>query len=226
MDTGLIERDLEALQTEAAFTPEHIVFAALILSSVEADSNSNDPFDRKSAFSLWGERSDTFVLQKGADIHEVRLSTSDGIHVNGKTGEFEMKMLQCGIKSDSNVAEIFSSGKESEIPFVQWSGHLALFDQGNCFEFSLPDPLLQAAGAGEGSDTVISPMPGLVKELNVAAGDNVEKGQPMLVLEAMKMEHTLGAPRDGVLKEVNIAQGDQVEDGAILIVLEEEEAAQ
>ena len=79
--------------------------------------------------------------------------------------------------------------------------------------------------AGAGSGKVISPMPGLVKVLNVSAGDHVKKGDPLLVLEAMKMEHTLIAPKDGILAEVNVREGDQVLDGAILIAMAEEELA-
>ena len=93
------------------------------------------------------------------------------------------------------------------------------------FTFTLSDPLARAEQQGAGTGKIIAPMPGLVKQLNVASGNSVEKGQALLVLEAMKMEHTLTAPRDGVLAEVNIKEGDQVLDGAILIAMAEEENA-
>ena len=89
--------------------------------------------------------------------------------------------------------------------------------------FALPDPLEAIAVDAHGADAVIAPMPGLVKQLNAVKGAAVTKGDPLLVLEAMKMEHTLTAPRDGILAEVNTVQGDQVEDGAILIALEAED---
>ena len=59
-------------------------------------------------------------------------------------------------------------------------------------------------------------MPGLVKIVRVAKGEAVTKGQPLLVLEAMKMEHTIAAPHDAVLAEI-IAEGAQVTDGTVLV---------
>jgi 3-methylcrotonyl-CoA carboxylase alpha subunit len=63
-------------------------------------------------------------------------------------------------------------------------------------------------------------MPGLVKLVQAAAGQVVAKGDAMLILEAMKMEHTLTAPRDGKVAEVLAAEGDQVTDGTLLLRME------
>jgi 3-methylcrotonyl-CoA carboxylase alpha subunit len=68
-------------------------------------------------------------------------------------------------------------------------------------------------------------MPGRVVALLVAPGAAVTKGQPMMVIEAMKMEHTIAAPRDGVVAVINFAAGEAVEEGAELIALEEIDAA-
>ena len=71
----------------------------------------------------------------------------------------------------------------------------------------------------------LSPMPGLVKVIFVEPGQEVAAGEPLAILEAMKMEHTLTAARDGRVAEVFAQAGDQVEAGAALIRLEEEEHA-
>jgi len=63
-------------------------------------------------------------------------------------------------------------------------------------------------------------MPGKVIQVMVEVGARVKKGQPLLILEAMKMEHTITAPADGVVKEINFAAGEQVLEGAELITLE------
>jgi 3-methylcrotonyl-CoA carboxylase alpha subunit len=63
-------------------------------------------------------------------------------------------------------------------------------------------------------------MPGLVSSLRTRVGAKVTKGMPLLVLEAMKMEHILTAPRDGTVQEVRVAEGDQVSDGTVLVQLE------
>ncbi|CAM2835018.1 biotin carboxylase N-terminal domain-containing protein [Prescottella defluvii] len=74
----------------------------------------------------------------------------------------------------------------------------------------------------EGS--LLAPMPGAVIRLGAAAGDRVEAGQPILWLEAMKMEHTVKAPTAGVLTELPVAVGQQVDVGSILAIVEAEVA--
>jgi acetyl/propionyl-CoA carboxylase alpha subunit len=69
--------------------------------------------------------------------------------------------------------------------------------------------------------SLTSPMPGLVVRVLAAAGDSVIKGQPLLVLEAMKMEHEISAPADGALSELRVSEGAQVDAGAILAVIDE-----
>jgi len=63
-------------------------------------------------------------------------------------------------------------------------------------------------------------MPGSVVRVLVAAGDTVEKGQPLVVLEAMKMEHTVSAPAGGSVTDVRVSAGQQVEAGSVLVVVE------
>ena len=76
----------------------------------------------------------------------------------------------------------------------------------------------KAVAAGEGA--VRSPLPGKIIDLRVKVGDTVSRGQPLLVLEAMKMEHTLAAPADGTVKSVRYAVGEQVPEGAELVEFE------
>jgi acetyl/propionyl-CoA carboxylase alpha subunit len=64
--------------------------------------------------------------------------------------------------------------------------------------------------------SLLAPMPGSVVRVGAAVGDTVTAGQPLIWLEAMKMEHTIAAPEDGVLAELNVAAGQQVEVGAVL----------
>jgi 3-methylcrotonyl-CoA carboxylase alpha subunit len=68
--------------------------------------------------------------------------------------------------------------------------------------------------------SLAAPMPGKVIALLVEAGARVEKGAPLLILEAMKMEHTISAPADGVVKAIHFAAGEQVPEGAELLTLE------
>ena len=84
--------------------------------------------------------------------------------------------------------------------------------------FTVPGPAEVAGG-------FVAPMPGVVLDVRVSAGDAVSAGQTLVVLEAMKMEHHMAAPADGVVAEVRVAAGDQVANGALLLVFEPEEGA-
>ncbi len=77
-----------------------------------------------------------------------------------------------------------------------------------------------AAGAGEGRVTVS--MPGRVVKVNVEVGEAVATGQPLLIIEAMKMENEVKAPRDGVVTAVNVAAGQSVEAGVVLVEIGDE----
>jgi biotin carboxyl carrier protein len=74
------------------------------------------------------------------------------------------------------------------------------------------------------SGNLLSPMPGLVLKVFVAAGDPVKRNQVLVVLEAMKMQYEITAPRNGVVAEVAVKEGQQVDGDVPLVLLEEEEA--
>ena len=71
--------------------------------------------------------------------------------------------------------------------------------------------------------SLVAPMPGSVVRVLVEPGDSVVKGQPLVVLEAMKMEHTVSAPGEGAVSDVRVSAGQQVEAGAVLVVVTEEQ---
>ncbi len=81
------------------------------------------------------------------------------------------------------------------------------------------DPLAPPESAHLATGRLTAPMPGRVVQLFVAAGDAVRRGQALLVIEAMKMEHTIAAPYDGTVSAVPYAVGDLVEEGIELIAL-------
>ena len=76
------------------------------------------------------------------------------------------------------------------------------------------------ASAAEGESAITAPMPGTVIRLEVTAGDTVRARQPLVVLEAMKMEIPVSSPFEGTVKSVHVAAGDRVAGGALLVEIE------
>ncbi|WP_333605445.1 acetyl/propionyl/methylcrotonyl-CoA carboxylase subunit alpha [Novosphingobium sp.] len=118
---------------------------------------------------------------------------------------------------DGEKVEIELDGAGDEDP----SASVLITEQGQAWQLSAwrHDA---AHGAVGGSGAIVAPMPGKVIAVEVAQGDAVTKGQKLLTLEAMKMEHTLTAPFNGVVAELNAAAGAQVQVDALLVRIEEE----
>jgi 3-methylcrotonyl-CoA carboxylase alpha subunit len=115
---------------------------------------------------------------------------------------------------------------------VEWSSSLAtgaravragaavhVFDAGRHHVFAVPDPYLPPAAAADHHGGLTAPMPGRILAVLVAPGQLVARGAPLVVMEAMKMEHTVTAPRAGNVERVCCAAGEQVREGVELLVL-------
>jgi 3-methylcrotonyl-CoA carboxylase alpha subunit len=100
--------------------------------------------------------------------------------------------------------------------------HVTVFEAGNVYEFTLDTGEAEGGELAAGDGAILSPMPGKIVSIAAKAGARVKKGDPILVLEAMKMEHTLVAPFDGKLAELNAKAGAQVSEGVVLAKLEAE----
>jgi acetyl/propionyl-CoA carboxylase alpha subunit len=97
-----------------------------------------------------------------------------------------------------------------------------IFVDGEAYEFTLDTGERSAGEATAGDGAILSPMPGKIVSVAAKAGAKLKKGDPILVLEAMKMEHTLTAPFDGKLIELNAKAGAQVSEGVLLAKLEKD----
>ncbi|MDP9836232.1 3-methylcrotonyl-CoA carboxylase alpha subunit [Neorhizobium huautlense] len=95
-----------------------------------------------------------------------------------------------------------------------------LFLDGEAWPFGPHRAGHTASSAGASDGAIIAPMPGNIIAVSVARGDRVKRGQPLVVIEAMKMEQTLNAPFDGVVAELKATEGSQVVEGGLLVRIE------
>jgi 3-methylcrotonyl-CoA carboxylase alpha subunit len=196
--TGFIAQHLDEL-TEAGQAPEHLATSAIgLLWSAGAN--------RVAAWTTNGAGLLGFRLN--AEARRTATVYFDGAPV---TGDVVHDRFDWADEDDVRGAVILS-GEE-----------VVLFDGGKPYRASLARRGSASGQAGDGA--IVSPMPGKIIALEVAAGDTVTKGQKLLTLEAMKMEHSLTAPFDGKVAELNAEAGAQVSEGALLVRIEKGEGA-
>ncbi|GII54672.1 acetyl/propionyl-CoA carboxylase subuit alpha [Planotetraspora thailandica] len=204
LDTGLVERHLGDLAGDGVVPDEVLAAAALVLHHREP---SDDPWDVGDGWRL-GERAWT-----DHRYAKVRGSVGDAeIEVNGRS-------LSGRLELDAGEAVVTIDGITRRYATASDRGVVWLAEGGRAWPFPRHepgDPADRPGGARGGDGVVRSPMPGTVLVVKAAEGDQVAAGQPLLVVEAMKMEHTVTAPADGVLTELRARTGQTVELDAVL----------
>ncbi|MCV0396250.1 MAG: acetyl/propionyl/methylcrotonyl-CoA carboxylase subunit alpha [Rhizobiaceae bacterium] len=203
VDTGMIARRQEALTALPAPGPRQAAVAALEASGLTRPRPADDPWDTLVGYAHFGSNGFRRMVGFGNRTMEARI-------VPLADGRFTVEL----------GGENFTLSPDHGERFALWPGHVTIFDGPVGHSFATPDPLEAAEDVAAGGDTLRAPMPGLVKLVRAASGEAVKKGQPLLILEAMKMEHTIAAPHDGILAEI-AAEGAQVTDGAVLVRFEE-----
>ena len=98
-------------------------------------------------------------------------------------------------------------------------GRIVVFEAGEAHAFEAVAPQATGGEGATGDGAITSPMPGKVVAVSVEAGQSVSRGQTLVTLEAMKMEHALAAPFDGVVETLSVAAGDQVSEGLVMVRL-------
>lgn len=220
VDTGLIDRDLEELVEEPSVPEDAVALAALAALGLTRPASGNDPFQTLAGWRIWSASRQFALLEIGGDRLdiEVRALGNRRFVVHLASGERTYTI----VKVDDDTITYDCEDHRASAVVVNSGYGLAVFQNGHAFSIGLPDMLGSDDDATGAGDQVIAPMPGLVKVLSAGSGDTVSKDQPLVILEAMKMEHTLKAPRDGVIGEVLVAEGEQVTDGTVLLALVED----
>ncbi len=111
---------------------------------------------------------------------------------------------------------------DAELRVVEWRGRSYRLERRRPLRV---DDAARDRGAGGENGVLAAPMPGRIVKISVQAGDQVAQNQPLLVLEAMKMEHVIEAPHAGSVAQLHVREGDQVSSGAVLLTLGAPDAA-
>ena len=214
VDTGLIARDQEALLAWPAPTSLFKTLAAVVLSEVNLD----DPY---LGWRQWGQGEQPLHMLCDGDQIEARLGLSPD-KIRFVMGDEACVLIDIS-QSENQISAIYNGKRitaKSHLARTAYGTRASIHLDGLSYVFTKPDPLDVTASVAGAGDEITAPMTGIVRSVATQAGAEVVQGDALIVLEAMKMEHTLRAPRAGQVAQVLCTEGDQVSDGTVLVQLE------
>jgi 3-methylcrotonyl-CoA carboxylase alpha subunit len=228
VDTGLIARHHAALfpPRSPASAPALLAAAlaevqALIAERAAAARSSCDPHSPWHVVDPWWPNSAihaiTLLFADGDTQRRVAVRRDgDAWRVKLPTGEIVARVCE----RDGRLVIVAPDG-ELVVTVVREGDHRHVFGRDGRATLALVDPLAHAGVEDAHGGHLTAPMSGLVVAVMVKAGDAVAKGAPLMILEAMKMEHTIAAPAAGIVTAVNFGAGDRVKEGADLVDIDD-----
>jgi acetyl-CoA/propionyl-CoA carboxylase biotin carboxyl carrier protein len=209
-DTGLIERRGEAL-TAPEPPPPHVYAAAALALLLESEP-AGPVVDRWDVPDGWRLGEPAWTVR--------RLQAAAGgdpvvVRVRGRSSAAEVRVgdgepVTASVVRTGDRLTVTLDGLTLSYYLVHEGGAVWLSADGHVTAFREQERLASSAGAAAGDGVVTAPMPGTVTLVQAAVGDEVEAGTPLLVVEAMKMEHVLAAPVAGTVAELRVTAGQTV----------------
>ncbi|MER1966644.1 acetyl/propionyl/methylcrotonyl-CoA carboxylase subunit alpha [Castellaniella sp. GW247-6E4] len=227
LDTGLIEREHDRLFPPAEALPDTVpaLAAAAVLhagglAAPEARRLTGDPWADADGWRVGGVYTRELPFSDGTRDYRAGLRREDGQwRLTVDDGPSQALSWSARGTHPAHVRARLADLDVQGAVFIQ-GRRLDLFVDGRRHTLEWRDPIALATGeSDEGPGGLSAPMPGKILAVAVAAGAIVARGDPLIVMEAMKMEHTIHAPHDGKVLEVYFAPGDQVRDGDALLAL-------
>ena len=223
LDTALIERERDALFGHTGLSLD-VVAAGIAARAIALQQQSvdADPWSRRDGWRMHGTSVQRFDLEWQGQSLEVLLTSQHGGGASLKAGDVDVAFASRAL-GDDRYDVVLSSGGDTRrfaLTVYQVGEQVSVFASHGSAQATVVDTLAHAGEGHKEAGRLTAPMPGKVIAYLVKAGDAIKTGQPLAVLEAMKMEHTIAAPRDGTVAELLFAPGDQVSEGGELLTLE------
>ena len=223
LDTALIEREKQHLFHQQRLPQAQAVAAAVAqVLQAERAQETADPFSRRDGWRSHGvaERRWDFRQGEAAVPARLRYLHDGALQLAVGEGESLAEGLLSWQQAGDGAFDVQFAGQRLRAQVHVQGEQCHVFAPQGAAVLGLADPLAHAGEVQSEGGRLTAPMPGKVVSFAVKAGDKVSKGQPLAVMEAMKMEHTIAAPGDGVVAELLYAPGDQVTEGSELLRLE------
>ncbi len=229
-DTGFIEQHrAELIPEPAPISARMLTLACLsLLLQREAEAHRNaatssDPYAPWHQTCGWRLNSDNHHVLNFSDAEtDIRVT----IHYRPQGYLFELPtetVEVCGRFNSEGRLLATIDGQQLDARVIHQGQELTVLCGGKSHKLLLHDPYADAFGQEDAAGGVTAPMPGKIVAVLVENGAQVKRGTPLVILEAMKMEHTISAPADGTVTQVNYQVGALVDDGAPLLIFDTDE---
>jgi 3-methylcrotonyl-CoA carboxylase alpha subunit len=213
LDTGLIERHHAALFPIAP-PPPLAAIALAVAKLALSDVSGSDPWNTNSGWRLTGSYSRKLLFTADEASIDIELEyLREGWLLKQANSQIWLTQIQ----TDHSSVRLRADDQSHEGRVVRVGDSFHIFYAGHHYQLDWHDPIAHAGEHEADSGRLTAPMPGKIIQLLVDAGITVEQGAPLLIMEAMKMEHTISAPARGRVAEWLYAIGDQVAEGAQLL---------
>ena len=231
LHTALIESNREALFPKPTPVPDDVFAIAVLSETLRMDSEAASAAARSTdPYSPWHLRHG-WRLNQGNHHAFVFVVAGERTEIvaNYRKGGYQLDLPGGGsVSASATLAEDGSlnvelDGKRSQAQVVRHAEELTVFCAGRSYRLAFEKATVTEEE--DPSGRLISPLPGNVIRVLVSGGETVAKGQALMIIEAMKMEHTISAPRRGTVKQIYFGQGEQVVEGAQLLDFEPEQAS-
>ncbi|GAA5174669.1 acetyl/propionyl/methylcrotonyl-CoA carboxylase subunit alpha [Niveibacterium umoris] len=221
LDTGLIEREHGYLFPAVAEAPAEVFLLAALARLLRERQDAvvdASPWAARDGWRVTGAARRVLAYRHAEREVKVTVAYEAGGFRLSCDGQSVLAGGELGPRDE--LRAVFDGSRlNATVVVAQERRHVFL--HGRCWVVAAVDPLARSAQGREAGGGLAAPMPGKVVALLAQAGAAVERGAPLLVLEAMKMEHTITAPAAGTVKAYRYGVGDQVSDGAELVEFEE-----
>jgi 3-methylcrotonyl-CoA carboxylase alpha subunit len=231
-----LSTDFIDLHKDDVFAPPPVphmdawAFAGLAILLDRRDTAAARAKDSGDPWSPWNSTDGWRLNLKGCEVIQLRHGGAVqelGVTYNGDSYRFDLPQgpkIVTGESTEGDLLRLVIDGRQAAARVIRDGGMLLVATADGSFEFDLVDPVAAAGNVDGHVGGVTAPMPGKIIKIGAKAGEKVRRGAVLVILEAMKMEHSITAPADGMVEAVHFRVGDLVKEGAALLSFAEEGA--
>ncbi len=230
IDIGYVESNLERLLPQSLDPPDEIVAVAALIHHLKSPHGQSavfgstrtrineSPWRNESGWRMNSDPEFSYLLESDTSFHVTRMR-----HISSEIFQVDhvLRSIELAVNHyETHRISLLVDGSPYVFNYAWINGATVIFHGGSRFKLKLASLPNQVGTVEEQTGSLTAPLPGRIAQLCVSSGDHVRKGDSVVVIEAMKMEHQVRTAFDGIVAQVNFKAGDQVLEGDVCIEID------